>query len=121
MAAILVVEDESSVRKLLIEILSKAGYPVAATASAQEACEQIRSSPPALVVTDLLMPEMDGLELIMEIRRLQPGVRVIAVSGGGQIGPDTYLEMADNLGADFVIAKPFPPQELLRAVRELMG
>jgi CheY-like chemotaxis protein len=120
MSRILIVEDDAAVRKLLGKILSTEGYRVEEVASARAAIEIIRSTPPDLVITDLLMPDQDGLELIMEIRRSGTGNRIIAISGGGRIGPATYLEMADKLGADRVITKPFQPESLLRAVRELL-
>ncbi len=121
MERILVVEDDNSVRKLLGRILSMEGYSVEEAASAPEALKIIRSAPPPLVITDLLMPDQDGLELIMEIRRSGADLKIIAISAGGRIGPATYLELAKKLGADRAITKPFQPETLLRAVRELLA
>ncbi len=121
MERILVVEDDDSVRKLLVRMLSVEGYPVEEAASAAAALKIIRADPPKLVITDLLMPDQDGLELIMEIRHSGLALKIIAISAGGRIGPATYLEMADRLGADRSIIKPFQPEILLRAVRELLA
>ncbi len=121
MERILVVEDDDSVRKLLVRILSVEGYPVEEASSAPAALEIIRDNPPGMVITDLLMPDQDGLELIMEIRRSGAALKIIAISAGGRIGPATYLELANRLGADRTITKPFQPETLLRAVRELLA
>jgi len=120
MTKILVVEDNEEVRELLCRILSLEGYQVDKVASAAAGLEAIRSSTPALVVTDLLMPDRDGLELIMEIRRSRAGLPIVAVSAGGRIGASTYLRMAEKLGADRVLTKPFQPEDLLGMVRELL-
>ena len=121
MKRILVVEDDNSVRKLLVRILTVEGYRTEQADSAAAALEIIRSDPPDLVITDLLMPDQDGLELIMKIRRSGAALKIIAISAGGRIGPATYLELAQKLGADRAITKPFQPETLLRAVRELLA
>ncbi len=74
-----------------------------------------------VVVTDMLMPECDGLELINEIKAKQPGVKIVAISGGGQIGSDKYLTMAKGFGADVLLRKPFAYQALLAAVEQARG
>jgi CheY-like chemotaxis protein len=120
MARILVVEDDECVRKLLVTILSIEGYQVEEAASAAAALEVTRSCPPDLIITDILMPDTDGLELITAIRGAGSRSRIIAVSASGRCGPSTYLEMAVKLGADRAIEKPFRPDFLLRTVRELL-
>ncbi len=117
---ILVVEDDDSVRRLLVRLLSVEGYRVQEAGSAAAGLEIIHSDPPDLVITDLLMPDTDGLELIMRIRRSGTSLKIIAISAGGRIGPNTYLKLAEKLGADRTITKPFQPETLLRAVRELL-
>lgn len=121
MARILVVEDNQDVSNLLAWILSLEGYQVEEVSSAAAAIEVVRSAPPDLVITDLLMPDRDGLELIRDIRRSGAVIPIIAVSAGGRIGPATYLEIAEKLGADRVFAKPFLPESILRAVGELLA
>ncbi len=121
MQRILVVEDDDSVRKLLIRLLTVEGYRAEEADSAAAALEIIRSDPPDLVITDLLMPDTDGLELIMRIRRSGASLKIIAISAGGRIGQNTYLKLAEQLGADRTITKPFQPATLLQEVRELLA
>jgi DNA-binding NarL/FixJ family response regulator len=73
------------------------------------------------VITDLIMPEQEGLETITALRRDYPGLKIIAISGGGRIGPEAYLPAARELGADRVFSKPFDVQELAETVRELLS
>jgi DNA-binding response OmpR family regulator len=75
----------------------------------------------ALVITDLIMPEQEGLETIRELKKIQPDVKIIAISGGGRIGPEAYLPAAMELGADRIFAKPFDIKELVESVRELLS
>ncbi len=121
MARILVVEDNEDVSQLLAWILSLEGYQVEEVSSAAAALEVVLSSPPDLVITDLLMPDRDGLELIKDIRKTGVKLPIIAVSAGGRIGPITCLEMAERLGANRVFTKPFLPESILGAVGELLA
>ncbi len=74
-----------------------------------------------LVITDLIMPEKEGIETIQELRRDFSHVKIIAISGGGAIGPETYLEIAKKMGAHRIFEKPFVLQEISEAIRELIG
>jgi YesN/AraC family two-component response regulator len=78
-------------------------------------------NPSPIILTDIVMPEMEGIQTIVEFRRTYPGVKIIAVSGGGRISPDQYLLMATKLGAHRVFSKPFKTSELLAAVEELLA
>ncbi len=73
-----------------------------------------------LIITDLIMPDKEGLETIMELRRDFPEVKIIAISGGRRVGPDEYLYMAKIMGAHLTLLKPFEQEELLPAVQELL-
>ena len=79
-----------------------------------------REDPTDLIVTDLIMPHKEGLELITELRRDFPGVRIIAISGGGRLGPEEYLPIARKLGALHTLAKPFDRKDLLEAVEDVL-
>jgi len=81
----------------------------------------IRKSHFDLVITDIIMPDKEGIETIMEIKKDFPATKIIAMSGGGKIGADSYLVMAGHLGADKTMAKPFLQSEIINAVRELLG
>jgi len=119
MKNILILDDNEDIRRLLILMLSVEGYNVQDAAETDRAFEIIRNTHIDLIITDLIMPEKDGLEVIMELRRDFPDIKIIAVSAGGRIGPSTYLDMAGKLGAHRVFNKPFNQQEIIQAVEEL--
>jgi CheY-like chemotaxis protein len=121
MARILVIDDDEILRRLLGRVLTRAGHTVSAAADGLEATRLAHEQPFDLVITDLLMPESDGLEVIMAIREEFPGLRVIAISGGGRLGSNGYLRMARNLGASAVLSKPFENAELLSLVDKLLS
>lgn len=116
MTSILLIDDDDLSRGAVHKMLERAGYVVHSTADARGAIDRYRSNPTDLVITDLIMPELDGLEVIQELRRLSPGVRVLAISGGGRVEADEYLSVARKFGAVEVLPKPFTGQELKRAV-----
>jgi CheY-like chemotaxis protein len=121
MAGILLVEDDPALREILRDALEKRKYTVIPAADGREAIAKFRPSVVDLVVTDLLMPEEDGLMVIMKIKEIKPSTKVIAISGGGKAGPGSYLLMAGKLGADHVFSKPFLPSELIQKVKEIIG
>jgi CheY-like chemotaxis protein len=119
MARILVVDDESQMRELLCQALEKRGHTVDQAADGRQAMQRLTEQQPDLVITDLVMPEMEGIETIQAFRRRCPGLPMIAISGGGRLGPDNYLSMAGQIGANRTFEKPFRMEEILTAVREL--
>lgn len=121
MPRILVIDDEAPVRTLFQMTLERAGYEVAVASDGKEGMESHRECPADVIITDIVMPEKEGLETIVELRRDFPEVKIIAISGGGRIGPDSYLDMAKSLGAHCAFAKPVNRDELLAALRELIG
>jgi DNA-binding response OmpR family regulator len=110
-----VIEDEPQVRLLVVSILEAAGYRVLEAANGHDGLRLFDEIAVDLVLVDILMPEMDGLELITRLRRARPASRIIAMSGG--IEQWNYLDVATHLGAQATLQKPFSPQELLDAVR----
>ena len=120
MGRVMVVEDDNSVRELLREILKRAGHEVMAAGNGKEALALYKKTPADLIITNILMPEKEGLETIQELRRENPDIKIIAISGGGQIGPADYLEVARRFGAMRTFSKPFDRKELLKAVDELL-
>jgi len=120
MARILVVDDEAPVRKVLRTMLERAGYDVEDAPNGSIALEVLRDDPADVVITDIVMPEKEGIEIIQEMRADYPDIKIIAISGGGQIGPESYLEMARLLGAHRTLSKPVDGDVLLGAVRELL-
>lgn len=116
---ILLIDDDESFRGMLFKLLTKAGYNVVACHNGKEGVDLFRKQPDFLVITDLIMPEQEGIETIMQLSREYPGVKIIAVSGGGKGSPDIYLESAIRLGACRAFAKPFDTREFLATVKEL--
>jgi len=121
MKRILLVDDDAAFREPLCEWLSRNGYEVQTAQNGSVALKLYRQQAADLVITDLIMPEAEGLETIGALRRLQPNVKIIAMSGGGRIGPIEYLTIARNLGAHRVLAKPFSCQEILDAVESSLA
>ena len=116
MKRVLVIEDDGSVRSLIRKILEGEGYEVLEAPDGDQGVRTFRDERPDLVLTDIFMPEKEGLETISELGLLDPAVRVIAISGGGNMGILNPLPMAAKLGAVRTLAKPFGRRELLEAV-----
>ena len=116
MSRILIIDDEQPVRSVFRRALERAGHEVSEAGDGQAGLKQIAQSPIDLVVTDIVMPKMEGIEFILQVHREQPGLKLIAVSGGGRVAPKVYLDMARSAGATSVLAKPFAIEELLAAV-----
>lgn len=120
MASILIVDDDDAVLDVLGEMLRYAGHEVAVAKNGIDAGKYVAEGKFDLVITDLIMPEKEGLETIGDIRSQSAQTRIIAISGGGRVGPNDYLETAKLIGADAALAKPFTRQELLSAVDSLL-
>ena len=120
---ILVIDDENSVRKIVHDNLKLSGFKVSAAASGEEGIAMIDAAHiPGLVITDIVMPGKSGLEVITEIRKQYPTIRIIAVSGGGRIEEvQDLLEKATELGADAVLSKPLNLDQLEDTVEKLLG
>ncbi|MGC2412816.1 MAG: response regulator [Stellaceae bacterium] len=117
MAAILVIDDDPQMRRLFVRILTGAGHTAHVADNGKQGIELFRSVSPALVITDIVMPDMEGIELIRELRREAPTVPILAVSGSGRA---VYLRAATAMGAAEVLAKPFRNDELLSLVEGLL-
>ena len=120
MARILIIDDEATIRDLLIKMLEREGYETMNASDGKEGIRLYRENPADLVITDLIMPEKEGIETIMELRQDYQDVKVIAMSGGGKIDPGTYLQIAKTLGAIETLAKPFDLKKVLKTVQELL-
>jgi CheY-like chemotaxis protein len=120
MASILIIDDDFKILQVFREILEREGYDVLAASDGREGMRLCRNRHVDLVITDIIMPEKEGLETIIELRRDLPHVKIIAMSGGGQIGAEQYLPLAEKLGAQHTLHKPFTPVELLEAISEVL-
>lgn len=121
MANILIIDDEIPARRILGRILEKRGHRLYEASDGAEGLRLVAEQAIDLVITDLLMPEIDGIETILELRRSHATVKIIAISGGGdyRCGTD-FLRAASALGADRVFQKPFSSGNLIPAVQELL-
>ncbi len=120
MSRILIIDDDRLILEMLMSFLRRAGYEVFGAPNGNAALKLHKANPADLIITDIIMPEKDGLETITDFRRLFPSVKVIAMSGGGKIGADDYLRIAKSLGARKVLQKPFDAKILLEAVGEIL-
>ena len=121
MARILVIDDDDDVRRTLVRMLETAGHEVHEAADGDSGIALCDKVLPHLVITDILMPEKEGIETIMVLKRAHPDMRILAISGGGRSGAMDFLDMARALGADEAMQKPFRRAELLAAVGRLIG
>ncbi len=121
MTRILLVEDDRAVRDLLYRQLTDAGYDVEVAEDGTDGLKIYRDQQPDLVVTDIIMPEMEGIQMMRELRRESPDVRVIAISGGGRGSADTYLQLAARMGAKSTLEKPVRQDTLLAAVEDALS
>jgi CheY-like chemotaxis protein len=121
MSRILIVDDDPSFRTMLSQMLERAGYEVQEAENGNAALAAYSRQSSDLIITDLVMPEKEGIETIMEFRRTNPQAKIIAISGGGRINPEVTLDLARKLGANRCLAKPFTQREILDAVAQLLG
>jgi CheY-like chemotaxis protein len=130
MARILIVDDEEDVRIALKQVLERAGYEVSVAATGNEGLDVMKREGADLVITDVIMPGVDGIATAKEIREKYRDTRIIVISGGGRTAPEpyepdaistrSYLASASKAGADQTLTKPFDRDELLRVVQDLL-
>ena len=120
-ARILVTDDNIRLRTVVRDILTQAGYEVETAGNGIEACQILERVPVDLLITDIVMPEKEGIQTIAGLHRERPDLRIIAMSGDGSDGAAFYLEMAREFGADATLSKPFSRAQLLDAVQGLLG
>ena len=116
MAAILVIDDDEAFRNVLRRMLLRAGHQVVEAPDGAAALGSLKRAMVDLVITDIIMPNMEGIETIRAMRRDCPTLRIIAMSGGGRMRPEGYLEVARAFGAAQVLRKPFEAAQLFAAV-----
>ena len=116
---ILVVDDNADLRSTIQALLQADGFDVAVAGDGQAALASHQSRPADVVITDLFMPDKDGIETIVELRKLSPGLKIVAISGWTSTQGSDYLRVAREIGAAVTLQKPFDPQELSRVVRQL--
>lgn len=118
---VLLVDDEDMIRDLFSAILIDAEYDVTCASNGAEAVKILQDKTFDLVITDILMPEKEGVETIMELKKKTPETRIIALSGGGRTKNFMPLKIAARAGADMTLQKPIEPDDLVKAVRKVMA
>jgi len=121
MKSILVVDDDPLVAKTVQRMLATDEWDVRLARDGRDALEQVSRQTPDLIVTDIIMPDMEGLEIIAALQKTNPHIRIIAVSGVGRGNDVSYLDYAEKLGAYATLTKPFRREDLLRIVHEAIG
>ena len=121
MENILIIDDDTPIRSMVRLILERAGYTVREAQDGIEGIRVFRETPADLVITDLIMPNKDGIGMIIELKKDFPALKIIAMSGGGLNRPEGYLRGAQKLGAACTLSKPLNRNDLLRAVRDTLN
>ena len=121
MPQILLIDDDETIRTVLSLTLQRAGHTVILAADGREGLRQLDQHTVDLVVTDIVMPETEGLELIQRVRATRPHLKIIVMSGGGRMQDTSYLQTATLLGADYALTKPFGGADFLAAVAAVLS
>ncbi|MEX1329957.1 MAG: response regulator [Desulfobacterales bacterium] len=120
MTRVLIIDDEEPIRSMLKLMLERDGYEVDEAPDGMEAIGIYRQNPADLIITDLIMPNQDGIGMIIALKKEFPDVKIIAMSGGGLNKPEGYLKGAKKLGAACTLAKPIDRDEMLRAIKDVI-
>lgn len=121
MARILIIDDEDELRSMLRRMLEQAGHEVTEAVNGAEGIKLYERDRPDLIITDIIMPEKEGVETIIALRQADPNLPIIAISGGGRLEATDFLTMAKKLGARHTLSKPFRRDQLLEAVGECLA
>ena len=120
MSCILVIDDEVSVRRMLRQMLERAGYQVIEAPNGEAGLKLYHEHPTDLIITDILMPDKDGIETILALRKSAPEAKILAISGGGRMNKVDLLSISQSFGAIRTLAKPFEREELVTMVQEVL-
>lgn len=121
MKRILVIDDDDFFREMLLAMIQREGYQVDEAEDGEKGIEKHRLNHYDLIITDIIMPNKEGIGTIMELKKDDPNVKIIAMSGGGRVVPNNYLNIAQKLGAHKTLTKPFERKELIGTIKELIG
>jgi len=121
MSKILVVDDEEAIRISVTEILEYEQFEVVQAENGREAVKRLETETFDLMLIDLIMPVTEGIETIRIVHKKYPNFKIIAMSGGGRVNPDNYLQIAAQFGANATIAKPFDREQLLAVIDETLA
>ncbi len=119
MKKVIIIEDDVVIRESLKEILEMNNYTVLAVDGGMDLMKKINEFIPDILITDIIMPDKDGIEIIIEAKKTYPNIILVAISGGGRIDSESYLNTAKYLGADATLKKPFTHGQLLDLLKNL--
>ncbi len=120
-ARILIIDDDDELRSMLRQMLEQAGHEVTEAVNGAQGIQLYQQDRPDLIITDIIMPEKEGVETIIALRRADPDLPIIAISGGGRLDATDFLTMARKLGARRTLSKPFRRDQLFEAVGECLA
>ena len=120
MSRILIIDDEKAILKMLQKLLEREGYEVLIAHNGKEGLKLFQTFEVDLVITDLIMPEVEGIEVIGALKKDVSDVKIIAVSGGGIVDSGNYLQLAEQIGADLIFEKPIECNMLLEGIKDLL-
>jgi len=121
MANLLIIDDDDEIRMMLGRLFEDSGHSVGLAADGDKGLKYIKENDTDLVITDIIMPEKEGLETIRELKRDYPDIKIIVISGGGNLNVESYFKIAKTFGADASLEKPFMPSDLTKIVDELLA
>ncbi len=121
MPKILIIDDEAPVRKMLSKLLTTHNYETLEAENGKVGIKLYNEHHPDLIITDLIMPEKEGMECIRELKKINPDIKIIAISGGGVTNSDIYLKVAKKLGAIRTFSKPIRNNDLIKAIEEILS
>lgn len=121
MFKILIIDDEAPILSMLKKMLERNAYEIKLAKNGVEGIELYKKYQPDLVITDIIMPEKEGLETIREMKMIKSDLKIIAMSGGGKVSSENYLKIAKIFGASKMLTKPFTMKEMLSAVEVLLN
>jgi CheY-like chemotaxis protein len=119
-SAVLVIDDDAALLRSFASVLEAYGIPITTARNGHDGLAAFRWASPAVVLTDIIMPGLDGISTFMAMRRERPATKIIAMSGSGRMGKSDFLNVAKKLGADAVIHKPFEVDELVKLLRTFL-
>jgi len=118
---IIVMEDDEPIKHVIKEFLQMNDYEVHLPSSIADLIEHLEEINPDMLITDILMPDIDGIEVMLLCKQFKPDIYIIAISGGGRIDAEHYLRLATELGANAILRKPFTVNELLKSIEKVLG